>query len=76
MYKIYTRRSTKLHKIVRYIPYIMYTGTACIFMTRNHRHAGTTGAARASASIPLCIHKFLGAVRVQVMGVTAAQANQ
>jgi hypothetical protein len=30
--------------------------------------AGTTGAAGASAPHAFCIHNFLGAVRVQVMG--------
>ena len=33
------------------------------------RDAGTTGAVGASAAIPLCIYKFLGAVQMQVTGV-------
>ena len=37
--------------------------------------AGNTGAAGASSPIILCSHKFLGAVRVQTMGATGAQAD-
>jgi hypothetical protein len=38
-----------------------------------HRDAGTTGAAGASAPLAFCIFNFVGAVRVQTMGVTGAQ---
>jgi hypothetical protein len=37
------------------------------------RDAGTTGAAGASAPLAFCIFNFVGAVRVQTMGVTGAQ---
>ena len=38
-----------------------------------NRDAGTTGAAGASAPLAFCIFNFVGAVRVQTMGVTGAQ---
>jgi hypothetical protein len=37
------------------------------------RDAGTTGAAGASAPLAFCIFNFVGAVRVQTMGVTGAE---
>jgi hypothetical protein len=37
------------------------------------RDAGTTGAAGASAPLAFCNFNFVGAVRVQTMGVTGAQ---
>jgi hypothetical protein len=37
-----------------------------------YRDAGTTGAAGASAPLAFCIFNFVGAVRVQIMGVTGA----
>ena len=37
------------------------------------RDAGTTGAAGASTPLAFCIFNFVGAVRVQTMGVTGAQ---
>jgi hypothetical protein len=40
---------------------------------RTYRDAGTTGAAGASAPLAFCIFNFVGAVRVQTMGVTGAQ---
>ena len=40
---------------------------------RPPRDAGTTGAAGASAPLVFCIFNFVGAVRVQTMGVTGAQ---
>jgi hypothetical protein len=40
---------------------------------RRIRDAGTTGAAGASAPLAFCIFNFVGAVRVQTMGVTGAQ---
>jgi hypothetical protein len=38
-----------------------------------NRDAGTTGAAGASAPLAFCIFNFVGAVRVQTMGVSGAQ---
>jgi hypothetical protein len=37
------------------------------------RDAGTTGAAGASAPLAFCIFNFLGAMRLQIIGVTGAQ---
>ena len=52
---------------------------ACIYngvlhrRTPSNRDAGTTGAAGASAPLAFYIFNFVGAVRVQTMGVTGAQ---
>jgi hypothetical protein len=41
--------------------------------SRADQGCGTTGAAGASAPLAFCIFNFVGAVRVQTMGVTGAQ---
>ena len=54
------------------LPYKMQTWF-CATIYDESRDAGTTGAAGASAPLAFCIFNFVGAVRVQTMGVTGAQ---
>jgi hypothetical protein len=56
-------------KLIHWV-YIKWSNLVYCLLARD---AGTTGAAGASAPLAFCIFNFVGAVRVQTMGVTGAQ---
>jgi hypothetical protein len=57
---------------VGYFPVLPERLRSVSFLLYGIRDAGTTGAAGASAPLAFCIFNFVGAVRVQTMGVTGA----